>query len=210
MKNPSMKRAIVAGGLALFFAPDAAWPESVADCPKEAPSVEKRLCGDPTFGALDKEVTHLAELARQDAHMTPARRKDLAASQASFLKTLRACGDARPCLARAYIAHIHGLRKDFAGARAKDAEGISHGPLVASCPGFDALIDVTFVDSEPAFAFLQWRDKSVVLTKAPAASGARYAGTFGTGDARFWNKGNEATVDLPGKQTLTCALKEAG
>ena len=198
-----MKRAIVAGGLALFLMPDAARPEFVAYCPKEAPSVEKRLCGDPTFGALDKEVARLAELARQDAQMTPARRKDLAASQASFLKTLRACGDAQPCLVRAYVAHVHGLRQSFVGTRSKDAEGISRGPLVASCPGFDALIDVTFLDSEPAFAFLQWRDKSFGSSnQSPRRHRRALCWNFRNWRRAVLEQGKEATINLPGKQTL--------
>jgi uncharacterized protein len=179
-------------------------------CAKPLGTSDKFICADPALSALAGEATRLADLAAGGAHMTPARRKELKESGASFRKTLVACGDARPCLQRTLVARIHELRQAYADARSKDGEGTSRGPFVAVCPGLDALIGVTFVNGDPAFAFLAWRDKSVVLQQAVSASGARYTGAFGTGEAQFWNKGKEATLDLPGKLTLTCSLQEPG
>jgi uncharacterized protein len=179
-------------------------------CAAAAGAPEKFICGDPTLSGLAGEATRLADLSAGGAHMTPARRKELKESEASFRKTLVACRDAGPCLRRTLVARIHELRQAYADARSKDGEGTSRGPFVAVCPGLDALIGVTFVNGEPAFAFLAWRDKSVVLQQAVSASGARYTGAFGTGEAQFWNKGQEATLDIPGKPTLTCTLQEPG
>ncbi len=180
------------------------------DCAKAAKASDKFICADPTLSALEKEGARLVELARSGAHMTPLRRKELSESQTSFRKTLSACKDAKPCRERTLVEHIHRLREGYFDARSKDGEGISLGPMVAVCPGLEALVGVTFVNSNPAFAFLAWRDKSLVLTSAPASSGARYMGTFGSGEAQFWDKGKEAAFDLPGKPSLSCQMQEPG
>lgn len=170
----------------------------------------KPLFEDPTLAALQKEVARLADLIAAGPRLTPAQKDALTRSQASFRKTVAACGDAKPCLQRTLIERVFHLRQGYADARTKDSEGISLGPFIAACPGFDGLIAVTFVNSDPSFSFLAWRDKAVVLTQAAAASGARYAGPFGIGEAQFWNKGKDATLDLPGKPTLNCEMQEGG
>lgn len=180
------------------------------DCARATKPPAKTICEDPTLAALGKETARLADLAAAGPHMTAARKSELARSQASFRKTLPICGDAKPCLQRALVERIFHLRQVYADSRAKDAEGISLGPAVAACPGFDALISATFVNSDPALAFLVWRDKAVVLTQAVAASGARYTGAYGPGEAQFWSKGKDATVDLPGKPTLDCEIQQGG
>lgn len=199
------------GAVALFLL----FPIGIAiaaplDCARTSQAPVKFICEDPTLEALDRESARLADLAAAGAHTAPAQKKELSQAQASFRKTLSACRDAKPCLQRTLIEHIHRLREGYADARSKDAEGISLGPFVAECPGLDALIGVTFVNSNPAFAFLAWRDKSVVLQQAVSASGARYTGAFGTGEAQFWNKGDQATLDLPGKPSLTCHVQSGG
>jgi uncharacterized protein len=89
----------IAAALCLFFA---GAPLAVAqglDCAKAAKGGSGRfICADPTLAALEKEAARLAGLARSGAHATPAARKELAESEASFHKTLLACKDARPCL----------------------------------------------------------------------------------------------------------------
>ncbi|MGJ0509229.1 MAG: MliC family protein [Methylocystis sp.] len=179
-----------------------------ADCAASSRAPVKFICEDATLSALDRESARLADLAAAGAQA--AGKKDLLQSEASFRKTLAACRDAKPCLQRTLIDHIFHLRQGYSGARAKDAEGISLGPFVGDCPGLDALVSVTFVNSAPAFAFLAWRDKTAVLTQAVAASGARYTGPFGTGEAQFWNKGDQATLDLPGRPSLTCRIEQGG
>lgn len=179
------------------------------ECAKTSKAPVKFICEDATLEGLDKEESRLADLAAA-APMTAAQKKELSQSQASFRKTLAACRDAKPCLQRTLIERIFRLRQGYADVRSKDAEGTSLGPFIASCPGLDGLLDVTFVNVAPALAFLSWRDRSVVLQQALAASGARYTGAFGAGEAQFWNKGNEATLDLPGRPPLNCTMQETG
>jgi hypothetical protein len=170
-----------------------------ADCPPGS-----TVCPE-TRPALEKEAGRLAGLAA-----TGAGKKSVAAGEAAFRKTLAACGGAWPCLQRNLIDHIFELRQGSAAARSKDAEGISIGPLVGNCPGLGALVSVVFVNSAPAFVILVWRDHTVVLTQALSGSGARYTGPFGMGEAQFWNKGDEATLDLPGKPSLACRIEQGG
>lgn len=180
------------------------------DCAKTSKAPAKFICEDATLEGLDREEARLADLAATAADMTGPQKKDLSQSQASFRKTLVACRDAKPCLQRTLIERIYWLRQGYADARSKDAEGTSLGPFIASCPGLDGLLEVTFVNVAPALAFLSWRDKSAVLKQAMAASGARYTGVFGEGEAQFWNKGKDATLELPGRLPLNCTMQETG
>lgn len=179
------------------------------ECAKTSKAPVKFICEDATLEGLDKEESRLADLAAA-APMKASQKKDLSQSQASFRKTLAACIDAKPCLQRTLIERIYRLRQGYADVRSKDAEGTSLGPFIASCPGLDGLLEVTFVNVAPALAFLSWRDRSVVLQQALAASGARYTGAFGGGEAQFWNKGKEATLELPGRLPLNCTMQETG
>ncbi|WBK00131.1 MliC family protein [Methylocystis parvus] len=181
-----------------------------ADCARASKAPVKFICEDPTLAALDKEVARLADLAATGSHVTSAQKRMLALSQASFRKTIAACRDAKLCLQRTLVERVFHLRQGYADVRTKDSEGISLGPFAAACAGFDGPLAVTFIKSDPALGFLAWRDKAAVLTQAVAASGARYAGTFGTGELQFWNKGKEATLDMPGKPTLTCEMQGDG
>ncbi len=199
------RQAIVAAPLLLPLAIASAEP---LDCARATKAPATALCADPVLSALEKEASRLAELAATGAHMTAERRKELAASDASFRKTLSACKEAKPCLQRTLIEHIHGLRQRYADARTKDDEGISQGPKVLACSGFDALIAITFVNSDPAFAFLAWRDKAMVLTRTTSDADAPYSGSLGTGRTQLSIKGKQAILDLPGKPTLTCDLQE--
>ncbi|KAF2992299.1 MliC family protein [Methylocystis sp. MJC1] len=180
------------------------------ECAKTSRVPVKFICEDATLEGLDKEETRLADLAASGMGMTAAQKKDLSQSQASFRKTLAACRDAKPCLQRTLIERIYRLRQAYADVRSKDAEGTSLGPFIASCPGLDGLLEVTFVNVAPALAFLSWRDRSAVLQQGLAASGARYTGAFGEGEAQFWNKGEQATLELPGRPPLNCKMQEVG
>ncbi len=182
------------------------FPTLAAAAPADCRASPSLICKDATLSALNKEAARLAILASAQK----AQRNDLARSAADFRKGLSDCQEDKGCLQRKIVDHIFELRQGYAAARSKDAEGISLGPFVARCPGLGALVAVTFVNSKPAFASLVWRDNSILLTQALAASGARYTGTFPTGEAQFWNKGDEATLDLPGKPSLTCHIEQGG
>ena len=114
--------------LAFVLAPAAAAPLDCAQSPKGPLKV---ICTDPTLATLGKEADRLADLAAGRAGNA---KKELADSQASFRKTLAACGDAKPCLQRTLIDHIHHLRQGYADARSRDSEGISLGPLGGRLP----------------------------------------------------------------------------
>jgi uncharacterized protein len=202
-----MIRAAAAGLLFIHASAALAGP---ADCAAATKPPMKVICEDPALSALDKETSRLFDLAAAGAHMTPARKSEISRSQASFRKTLSVCGVAKPCLQRTLVERVFHFRQVYSDARSKDSEGISLGPFIAECPGLEALLSVTFVNSDPSFAFLVWRDKTVMLTQTAAASGARYTGPFGTGEAQFWNKGKGATLDLPGRPTLNCVMQEGG
>ncbi len=176
------------------------------DCARATKAPASVICANPMLTGLEKEAARLAGVAA--AHMAPASRREFAQSQASYQKTLAACADAEPCLRRTFIEHIHRLRQAYADARTRDGEGISRGPQVVVCPGFDALIAVTFVDSDPAFAFLAWRDKALVLTRTDSPE--RYVGAFATGEAQFEIRDKQTTLTLPGKPSLACRVEEGG
>jgi uncharacterized protein len=201
------RRAIVVASLLLPLANASAEP---LDCTRSTKAPATVICADPVLSALEKEAARLAELAGAGTHMTAARRRELATSDASSRKTLRACDDVKPCLQRALIEHIHGLRQGYPDARTKDSEGISQGPKVLACYGLDALIAITFVNADPAFAFLAWRDKAMVLTRTTSDAGAPYSGSVGTGRTQLSTQEKRVTLDLPGKPTLTCDLQEGG
>jgi uncharacterized protein len=184
------------------------FPTLAAAAPADCGAGAALICRDATLSGLYKEDARLSRLVASGPQK--AQRNTLAQSAATFRKALSGCQEDKGCLQRTIVDHIFTLRQGYAAARSKDAEGISLGPFVARCPGLGALVAVTFVNSNPAFAALVWRDSSILLTQAAAASGARYTGTFPTGEAQFWNKGNEATLDLPGKPSLTCHIEQGG
>lgn len=161
---------------------------------------------DAAQPALEREAARLARLAAAGA--TGAQKRELAQSDRSFRASLAACAGAGPCLRRNLIDRIFELRQAHPRAQAQDSQGISLGPFPADCPGLGAPVSVAFVNSAPAFAILVWRDRTLVLTQAPSASGARFTAPFGVSEAQFWNKGDQATLDLPGKASLTCRIEQ--
>lgn len=183
------------------------------DCRKAQGSAEKLVCTDDQLAALDRETARLFALARDGAHMTPPRRKELVAYQRGWIKGRDDCwkaDDRRACVVDAYVTRIHELRQGYADARSQDAQGVSKGPLVARCSNLDALIAVTFVNVDLPLVYLGWRDRVLVLTLGPSGSGARYTRKMAGGDALFWNKGNEALFELPGEKQRNCTIGPPG
>jgi uncharacterized protein len=199
------RQIVVAAPLLLPLASASADP---FDCTSATKAPETVICADPVLSALEKEAARLAKLAGADEHLTATRSRELSVSNTSSRKTLGACKGAKPCLQRALIEHIHGLRQGYANARTKDGEGISQGPKVLACPGFEALIAITLVHSDTALAFLAWRGKAMVLTRTTPDADAPYSGSLGTGRTQLSVKGTQAMLDLPGKPTLTCDLQQ--
>lgn len=180
------------------------------DCKKAEGQTEQMICKDDTLARLDRETTRLYGLALDARSMSTGRKKTLLAEQRGWIKDRNDCwtaADARACTTTEYIDRIHVLRQNYAGARTQDAKGISRGPFAIRCPGADALISGTFIQTEPGYAYLTWLDRKLMLRQTRAASGARYAGTTNEGEAVFWDKGPEAQVELPGKPAMTCRVE---
>jgi uncharacterized protein len=183
------------------------------DCAKADGTVETLICRDRQLGELDRETTRLFSLARDGAGMTESRRAELIARERGWIKGRNDCwkaDDPRGCVVASYAQRIHELRQGYADARSSDGRGISLGPFVATCIGMNTPVAVTFMNSEPALVYLQWRDNSVVLTQTLSGSGARYAAKAGNGEYVFWNKGDGADFVLPDKTSHQCRIARSG
>jgi uncharacterized protein len=208
-------RTILAPALAFLGFAGAAAAETgpSSDCAAAQGEVETLICGNAELAELDRETARLYALALDGPHMTEARRDaELVPFQRGWIKGRNDCwkdADVAACVKREYVVRIAELRQGYADARA--GEGISIGPLVGECPGLDALLTVTFVNSDPGAVYLAWRDRVAVLDRAPSGSGARYQAALDDGDYLFWNKGDEATFEAPGVSgPLTCSLGPGG
>lgn len=196
----------------------AAWSPSLAagpsfDCAKAESSAAKLVCTDDRLAALDREVSRLFVLARDDAGLPADQRKQLLAVQRGWIKGRDDCwkaADLRACTTESYVTRIHELRQGHAASRSHDGAGISKGPFAMKCRGLDALVSLTFVAVQPAAAYLGWLDQAVVVNLVPAASGARYQGENYAGKFEFWERGDEMTFAMPGAKPMACVREETG
>jgi uncharacterized protein len=180
------------------------------DCKNATGQIEAMICKDDTLAQLDRETTRLYGLALDARSLPTSQKKTLLAEQRGWIKGRNDCwkaSDARACTSASYLERIHELRHAYAGARTQDDKGISRGPFDIRCPGVEAVIAGTFVQTAPGFAYLRWLDQQLVLSQTPAASGARYAATTSNGEAMFWDKGPDARLALPGKQEMSCRVE---
>ncbi len=201
-----MPAALGLAGTALAAAPS-------FDCKKAEAQIEQLVCKDDTLARLDRETTRLYGLALDARSLPTAQKKSLLADQRGWIKGRNDCwksDDARACTANQYLQRIYDLRHTYAGARTQDERGISRGPFNIRCPGVDAVIAGTFVQTSPGYAYLRWLDQQLVLQQTPAASGARYAATLNDGEALFWDKGPDAQLTLPGKPETSCRVEMTG
>ena len=175
------------------------------DCAKASSPVEKLICTDKGLAALDRETARLFALARDSAGDA---RDDLIKFQKTWIISRDDCAastDKERCLAESYVGRINTLRQQFAAARAPKG-GISLGPFLAQCDRGDPLT-VTFVNSNPAYAYVGGAKDSFVLKQVLSGSGARYEAQYPKGQSRLWNKGDNATIALPGGRDMNCTLK---
>lgn len=210
MTNNSLYVFALASGLMLGTAGVFAQPAPAArpsfDCAKSQTPIEKLICGNPGLAALDRETTRLFDLAKA------AGGAELAASQRAWIDKRNDCAsstDKQRCVADISVQRISQLRERYSAARKPDAAGISIGPFTASCENFNEPVTVTFVNSDPAYASVGWPSNVVVLKQAMSGSGALYEAQYPKGQSRLWNKGNGATIALPGGKDMTCTLKPA-
>ena len=201
-----------AGGLAVAALILATAPGHAAspsfDCANASSSTEKLICGDDQLAAFDVELARLYGLARDSADLTDDERDALTASQRDWIGERDDCAkaeDERACVENAYVTRIAALRETYPATRGDD-KGISLGPFDVACKGLGAPATLTFINSDPAIAYLTWADQALLLTQGRSGSGARYVIETKEGEIVFWNKGNQAMFQRPGKDELTCDI----
>jgi uncharacterized protein len=172
------------------------------DCEKAEKNAEKLICGDAELAAVDREMARLYKIASDAVNATPDF-TELLDGQRAWVLQRNTCFD-RECVADISVRRIHQLRQAYADARRQDQNGISMGPVAVRCEGQQALIGVTFVNSEPGFAYLEWTDRYLVLPHAPGGSSAKFEGSF----ASFSTRGDDALVTLPGGKEMKCKVEK--
>lgn len=174
------------------------------DCAKANAPIEKTICADKTLATLDREMTRVLTLAREDASIS---QPNILKDQDNWLKQRNEClssTDKERCLVESYVRRISALRSDSSAVR-KSKGGMSLGPFSAACDGGISLT-LVFVNSNPSYVYVAGRKDTLVLKQALSGSGARYEAQYPKGQARLWNKGNAVQVALPGDKDMSCRL----
>lgn len=204
-----LKLAVMTPCLLVLAAPLAAQTGPAFDCAKATSQAEEMICDDAALAALDRR---LAE--RYEAALDAAGKLESGASEA--VETLRAtqrgwiggrdecwkATDPRDCIANAY------LRREGALVAAWMLEEPS-STAFWTCDGNPAneLVTMYFDTELPSIRF-ERGDMIDTGSLAPAASGAKYDGSFG----RFiWSKGAEASYREadPDGTVLDCRLRDS-
>jgi uncharacterized protein len=178
------------------------------DCAKSQTAVEKLICGNAVLATLDRETARLFDLAKNSGSET--QRGELIAAQRQWIGKRNDCAsstDKLRCVSEAFVQRISVLREQYPAARKPDGASISIGPFTASCENSGEPVTVTFVNSDPAFAYMEWPSNFVVLKQAMSGSGALYEAQYPKGQSRLWNKGNNAAIAFPGGKDMNCTLK---
>jgi uncharacterized protein len=170
------------------------------DCEKAEKNAEKLICSDAELAAVDREMARLYKIASDAVNATPDF-TELLDGQRAWLLQRNTCFD-KECVAEISVRRVHQLRQAYADARKQG--GISMGPVAVRCDGQQALIGVTFVNSEPGFAYLEWMDRYLVLPHAPGGSSAKFEGSF----ASFSTQGDDAVMTLPGGKEMKCKVEK--
>ncbi len=172
------------------------------DCEKAEKNAEKLICADAELAAVDRELARVYKIASDAVNATPEF-TELLDSQRAWLAQRNTCFD-KECVAEISVRRIHQLRHAYADVRQQDKSGISMGPVSVRCEGLQAPIGVTFVNSEPGFAYLEWTDRYLVLPNVPAGSRSKFEGSF----ASFTTQGDNALVTLPGGKEMKCKVEK--
>lgn len=171
------------------------------DCAKTSDDAEAVICANPQLARLDGEMARLYDLVNKAADTD---RTQLTRLQGGWMAQRDACTattDKTGCLINAYAGRISDLRAGYPVARA-DADGPSIGPIGWTCPGSTGTLSATFINVDPSLLYLKWGGKTILLTQAMSASGARY--TSSDGSYEFWNKGDATTFTVTGSPAVTC------
>lgn len=171
------------------------------DCAKTTVDAEAVICGNAQLVRLDAEMARLYDVVNKSAD---ADRTALTRLQGGWMAQRDACtatADKVTCLRNAYAERISDLRSGYPSAR-MDSLGPSIGPVTWTCPGTTGTLTSTFINVDPSLLYLKWNNKTVLLTQAMSADGARY--TSADGGYEFWNKGDATTFTAPGFAAITC------
>ena len=169
-------------------------------CKTATLKAEIMVCGNARLAQLDVEVTRIYDLIGQAPDVD---RAGLQRQKGIWLNKRNSCAtttDSETCLLNAYAGRISDLRAGYPVARNDTAFSI--GPIGWHCPAGD--MTSTFINGASSMVYVKWADKSVVLSQAESASGARYTADLPDGAYEFWNKGDEVMWTVPGKGMVVC------
>ena len=93
------------------------------------------------------------------------------------------------CTRDRYLQRLAWLRTASQAAQSADDRGISIGPVAYRCDKTAGLLNVTFVNADPALAYIRRLKKRCTLAIQPSGSGAKY---MGVGGETFWEHHGEA------------------
>lgn len=151
----------------------------------EAGSIEQQICQSEPLSALDRQMAEVYTAAQQKAgnEHPPV----LKAEQRGWIKGRNDCwksADPPTCIADSYRMRIAELQ-----ARYRLVEAT--GPVFYQCDGNPAKeVVASFFRTEPATAIVEFGDRSSLMYRQQAASGARYQGQ----NESLWEHHGEATV----------------
>jgi len=171
-------------------------------------SVERVICSSPLLTALDAEMNRLYALATGPRGGTPA--AEIRNQQQPWHAERSACLKAKAraaCVRDLYLARIAAIRAQSKAARSADARGTSLGPYAFRCEGTDGLLNISYVNVEPGFAWIVRKGGASMLQRLRSGSGARYEGD-GT---LFWEAHGEARWrDQTNDPEVTCKREGPG
>ena len=156
------------------------------DCALARPnSMEAIICDEPTLALLDVKLSNVyleAIQAQQNSGATLLR-----AEQRGWLKGRDDCWKAKnkkACLTKEYKTRVAQLQAQYKLISAR-------GPFFYHCENNPANeIVVTFYQTDPEVAVAERGDRSAILYRETAASGAKYVGR----NEQLWLRQNEASV----------------
>jgi len=181
------------------------------DCTRASAPVEKLICRDPQLAQMDIELNRLYQLALTDEHSVPPPKK-VETDQLFWIDSRNQCGagaDARACTVQRYAERAYQLRQGSAIARTRDPSRLSDGPVTFRCAGLNAPVAATYFHVEPAVLLLKWANTSAILGQVPGGSGTLYTSQDPRAPYRFWQDGNDASLQVPGSGQLACSAEPA-
>jgi uncharacterized protein YecT (DUF1311 family) len=193
--------------LGAAFAAFAADDRPAFDCAKAESSAEELICEDAGLAALDRRLADRYAAALDAAEALDAGAEaaadELRATQRGWIKGRDECwksDDLRACVEDAYLSREGELV----------ALWLLEEPTARTfwtCESNPANeVAVWFFDTERPSIRIEYGDSIDAGTLAPAASGARYAASFGR---EFWEKGGESLFTWEQGVTQSC-VKTAG